>query len=241
MKGVFIAGTDTGVGKTVLAAALLSCLRARGMDAVPLKPVQTGCRREGARLVAPDLEFCLAAARFTPAPDEQDLMGPFRYEPACSPHLAAREAGETISIDAIETAATELGRRHEFLVVEGAGGVLAPVSEQYTMLDVMVRLGLPVVLAARPGLGTLNHTLLSLRELKRAELFVAAVVMVDLAPVEWGKIEQDNFRAIGRMGGIPAVEHLPYLGPLRAGSPDPAVFSKGACPPIIELVEMLAG
>ncbi len=92
-RGLFVTGTDTGVGKTVVAAAILRTWREMGVDAVPMKPVQTGCAGRGRRLVAPDLDSCLRVAGLRADPDEYALMAPYRYRPACSPHLAARLAG----------------------------------------------------------------------------------------------------------------------------------------------------
>ena len=101
MNGFFITGTDTGVGKTVVTAALVATARACGIDAVPMKPVQTGCIKKRGIYVATDLEFVLSMSDFHPAPLERERMAPYRYEPACSPHLAARLARRPIRIERI--------------------------------------------------------------------------------------------------------------------------------------------
>jgi len=207
MKSVFITGTDTGVGKTVVAASLLAAARARGIDAVPMKPVQTGCSRN---LAAPDLDFCLRAAQFKPQPNEQDLMCPYRFIPACGPHLAARLAHKRIRIGKIAGAFRRLSSLHETVIVEGAGGVLVPIDEKNSMLDIMKSLQLPVILVARTGLGTINHTLLSLAELRRAKLDVIGVVLVQSAPGKQGVIEKDNARTIGKLGLAPVLACLPF-------------------------------
>ena len=208
MKSVFITGTDTGIGKTVVAAGLLAAARARGIDAVPMKPVQTGCARN---LAAPDLDFCLREARFKPWPHERDWMCPYRFIPACSPHLAARLARKRIQIRKIAGGFNRLASLHEAVIVEGAGGVLAPINEKNTMLDIMKALRLPVILVARAGLGTINHTLLSLRELRHAKLKVVGVVLVESAPGKRSVIEKDNLRTIERLSGIPILAYLPYM------------------------------
>ena len=208
MKSVFITGTDTGIGKTVVAASLLAAARARGIDAVPMKPVQTGCARN---LAAPDLDFCLREARFKPWPHEQNWMCPYRFVPACSPHLAARLARKRIRIGKIADSFNHLASLHEMVIVEGAGGVLAPIDERNTMLDIMKALRLPVILVARAGLGTINHALLSLRELRHAKLKVIGVVLVKSASGERSVIEKDNLRTIERLSGIPTLTHLPYM------------------------------
>ncbi len=207
---LFVTGTDTGVGKTRVAAGLLARFRAAGMDAVPMKPVQTGCRLAKGRLVAPDLDFCLRAAGLKPGKRELADMAPYCFRPACSPHLAAKEAGVTLSLPVIERAFRRLSRAHEAVVVEGAGGVLVPLNERQTTLDLMIRLRLPVLLVARPGLGTLNHTLLSLRVLQEAGLTVLGVVLNQAKPGRWGRIEVDNCRTIERLGGVKVLGCLRY-------------------------------
>ena len=208
MKSVFITGTDTGVGKTVVAAGLLAAARARGIDAAPMKPVQTGCARNR---TAPDLDFCLGAARFKPPFHERVWMCPYRFIPACSPHLAARLARKRIRIEKIAASFNRLASLHEAVIVEGAGGVLAPIDEKNTMADIMKALKLPVILVARAGLGTLNHTFLSLRELRRARLQILGVALVEAAPGQWGVIEKDNVRMIEKGGGVPILARLPHM------------------------------
>ena len=222
-RGLFITGTDTGVGKTVVTAALLTLLRARGMDAVPMKPVQTGCRRTRGGLRAPDLDFVLRMAGLQPPTEELSWMCPYRFAPACSPHLAARLAHTRIRLARLRASFRRLGRRHACVLVEGAGGVLAPVGGRRTMLDVMSLLRLPVLLVARPGLGTINHTLLSLAALRGAKLRIAGVVLVDTEPRRWGTLERENAAAIARLGRVTILGRLPFLAGLD-GTMAPAAF-----------------
>jgi len=215
-RGLFITGTDTGVGKTVVSACLLRLLRREGLDAVPMKPVQTGATEapDGAR--APDLEFCLAAAGISPPPDERALMAPFLYMPACSPHLAARLAGDYPDVVRIERAADALLAHHDALVVEGAGGVMAPLNEAETMLDLMRVLKLPVLLVARAGLGTINHTLLSLMPLRMAGLHVVGVLFNADRPsdAESAFIAADNPDAVRQFGRVNILGLLPHAAGL---------------------------
>ena len=198
--GIFVTGTDTDVGKTFVSSALLAGWRSEGVDAVHMKPVQKGCVRRNGTLVAPDLVTCLKSCGLRPSRDELGDMAPYCFKPACSPHLAAREAGVRISLPVIEQAFRRLGRTHDAVIVEGAGGVLVPLNEQQTMLDLMVRLQLPVLLVARACLGTLNHTLLSLDVVRRSGLAVAGVVVNQSVPGKWGRIEEDNVRMIRQRG-----------------------------------------
>ncbi len=232
-KGVFITGTDTDAGKTIAAAAMLVSMRAFGIDAVPMKPVQTGGRwdrrpgAQGPELQSPDLTFCLRMAELRPDPEELQDMAPFIYEPACSPHLAAAKTGREISLDRILEAFRSLIRRHERVVVEGAGGVLAPVSGNQTMIDLMAMLGLPVILAARPGLGTINHTLLSIREIERSGLTLHGIIFCETTKAGWGEIEENNVETIGRMGKARVLGRIPYIAELaKKNGISPQVFKR---------------
>ena len=210
MSGIFVTGTDTGVGKTLVAAGLLRALREAGADAVPMKPVQTGCVRRHGGLMAPDLEFCLKAAGMVPTAEERARMAPYCFRPACSPHLAAQQAGRVISLARIRGAFRQLQDAHEVVVVEGAGGVFVPIDGRRTMVDLMKTLGLPVVLVGRPGLGTINHTLLSIQALRQAGLTVMAVVLNQTTPGRPGWIERDNRKTIQKMGGVPVLASLGF-------------------------------
>jgi dethiobiotin synthetase len=247
-KGVFITGTDTDAGKTIAAAAVLVSMRASGVDAVPMKPVQTGGlwsrdrlpgstlsstaplgrdSGQGPELQSPDLTFCLRMAELQADPEELQDMAPFIYEPACSPHLAAARTGRAISLHRIFEAFRSLLRRHERVVVEGAGGVLAPISGNQTMIDLMAMLELPVILAARPGLGTINHTLLSIREIERSGLRLHGIIFCETTKAGWGEIEEDNVETIGRMGRARVLGRIPYIAELaEKNGISPEVFKR---------------
>ncbi|MFH0908580.1 MAG: dethiobiotin synthase [bacterium] len=202
-RSFFVTGTDTGVGKTVVAAVLTAKLRARGYDVVPMKPVQTG--------EADDLAVSLRAADLTVDEAERKRMCPYRFALAASPHLAAAREGVTISIDRIRRACEELRARHDGVMVEGAGGALTPLTDSRSMLDVMTALRLPVMIVARPGLGTLNHTLLTIRELRRAKLDVRAVFLNETNAGSWGEIEEDNLQTLQRVAEVPTIVRFPFV------------------------------
>ena len=227
-RGVFITGTGTDVGKTVAAAAVLAALRSAGIDGVPMKPVQTGGVWRGGVLASADLEFCLRMAGLQAAGDEAHAMAPYVFEPACSPHLAASRTGREISFDRIAGAFETLSAAHHCVVVEGAGGLLAPVSEDSTMLDLMARLRLPVIVVASPGLGTINHTLLSLREIGRAGLPVLGVIFCETKNGPWGEIEEDNWKTIERMGKTRVLGRVPFMEGLAEGRVSPEEFRRVA-------------
>lgn len=202
--GYFITGTDTGVGKTLAAAAVLARLRESGLDAVPCKAVQTGCTADEPN---PDLDLCLRLNGLTAEPE----MAPYRFALPASPHLAAAREGRRIDLDTLVATIRRLRGRHDAVVVEGAGGVLVPLDDEATMLDLMVALALPVLLVARPGLGTLNHTLLSVAQLRGAGLTVAGILFSDADGAPWGEIEQDNLATLAARTRVPFVSVLPHL------------------------------
>ena len=204
MNGLFITGTDTGVGKTLVTATLLAWLRARGRAALPVKPVQTGWPG------ADDVDTALRAAGLLIRPDVLRQLTPFRYRLAASPHLASRGA---LTVDRMARACRRITPPTAPLLIEGAGGVLVPVNARETMRDLMRALRLPVVLVARPGLGTLNHTLLSLESLRAARLAVAAVVLNQQPGMPWGRIERDNLRTLAARARCPVIRFRPVKHP----------------------------
>ena len=214
-NGVFITGTDTGVGKTIVAALMLRDLRVSGIAATYFKPVQTGCRRRGKELIAPDLATVCALAGIRPSKKEKQLMAPCRYIKACSPHLAARIEERPIVPCKIINSFKILKNRHDFMIVEGAGGILTPLSRKYSMLDLMKALALPVILVARPGLGTINHTLLTLRELRRAKLNVIGIVINYTDATRKTVIEKDNLKTVERLGNTRIIAELPFMRDLQ--------------------------
>jgi len=218
-RGIFITGTGTDVGKTVVTAAVLRGARTAGIDAVPFKPVQTGAVAGPDGLVAPDVEFVLAAGGWTPPRDEIAALSPFLYRPACSPHLAGRLAGRPVQMDAVLARATELLARHDSLIVEGAGGVMVPLNESQTMLDLMVALAMPVLVVALDGLGTINHTLLTLAALRQAGLDVLGVVFNQPEPLGGTAefIRRDNPGTIARFGDTAVLGVLPHVTGLASG------------------------
>jgi len=193
LRGIFVTGTDTGVGKTVLAAALAAALRADGVDVAAFKPAVTGIDEpEDGRPADHDL---LAAAAGRPAAE----VTPHRFGPAVSPHLAAELAGTALEPAALVAAARAL--RADVVVAEGVGGLLVPLTLGYTIRDLAVDLGWPVVIAARPGLGTINHSLLTVESARAAGLDVRAVVLTPW-PEEPSVMQRSNAEAIARLGGV---------------------------------------
>ncbi len=220
--GLFVTGTDTGVGKTVLAAAILAALRAAGRAVVASKPLITGLGDPAARPWPHDHELLAAAAGARP---EQVIVRGFG--PAVSPHLAAELAGgDPPTVAAVARAVQAAARADAVLVVEGVGGLLVPIGPDGDVRALARALGLPLVIAARPGLGTINHTLLTLEAARRAGLAVAAVVLTPW-PAAPGLVERSNRETIARLGAV-AVEVLPWIAAPELG----ALAAAGAALPV---------
>jgi dethiobiotin synthetase len=207
VRGLFVTGTGTGVGKTVLTAALLAAMVAAGESVRAHKPVLTGLDDPPDEW-PPDHELLARAAGMAP-----EKVAPLRYGPPVSPHLAAALAGERIDPARIAAAAGAALRAADAqgatLIVEGVGGLLVPLAEDYTVRDLAVHLGLPLLIAAPPGLGTINHTLLTLHAARAAELEVRAAVLTPWPPRP-SAMEQSNRDTIARLGEI-EVAVLPHL------------------------------
>lgn len=210
IRGFFITGTGTDVGKTIAAAGVTRRLLKQGVDAMIMKPVQTGSLNG----TAPDVDFLSQAGEISVAPEARQHVTPFLYEPACSPHLAAKLAGKPISIPAILSSAQWLAARHQVLVVEGAGGLMVPLGEHSMMIDLISALALPVILTAHAGLGTINHVLLSLEALRIRNLKIAGVVISETVPTsdEDRFILEDNSQAIKAFGNVRVLARIPWLG-----------------------------
>lgn len=212
MPGCFVTATDTGVGKTVVAAAIAAGLRVRGVRVAASKPVVTG-------LDEPDpggapADHVLLAACTGQAPED---VTPVTFRPAVSPHLAADQAGTVLDPEVLLAHARAVGATAEVLVVEGVGGLLVPLTRTWSIRDHAVALGLPLVVVARPGLGTLNHTLLTLEAARTAGLEVRAVVVTpwDAGVGGVSDMEADNVATIRELGGVPVwtLPRLPALTP----------------------------
>lgn len=204
MRGLFVTGTGTDVGKTVVAAAILAALRARGERVAAFKPVVSGTDERVDPNWPPDHEL-LAAASGEDAGD----VAPAVFAAPLSPHLAAELAGEPLDAALLRGAFDVRAAEAETIVVEGVGGLLVPLTRDYLVRDLAVDLGLPLVVAASPGLGTINHTLLTLEAARGAGLTVAGVVMTPW-PDAPSAMEDDNRATIAQLGDT-EVATLPRL------------------------------
>jgi dethiobiotin synthetase len=202
LRGLFVTGTDTGVGKTVVAASIVTTLRARGEPVRAFKPVVTGTEEPDPVWPA-DHKLLARAAGMEPSD-----VTPVTFAPAVSPHLAAELEARAIEPADLVAHAKALG---EPLVAEGVGGLLVPLTTGYSVRDLAVDLGLPLVIAARPGLGTISHTLLTIESARAVGLEVRCVVLTPW-PDEPSTIERSNRATIEQLGGV-SVHGLPPTTP----------------------------
>jgi dethiobiotin synthetase len=213
MRGYFVTATGTEIGKTVVAAAIARTAAGAGARVAVFKPAVSGLVDyplapeswpSAARL--PDHALLRLAARSSQGDDE---IAPYRFGPPVSPHLAAELAGERIDPDRLRGAALAATEDADLLVCEGVGGFLVPLTPGYLVRDLARDLRLPVLIVAAPGLGTINHTLLTIESVRAAGLELAAVVL-NRWPAAPSAMERSNLETIERLGSVP-VETLPEL------------------------------
>ncbi len=207
MKGIFVTGTDTGVGKTYVGAGIAAALRMNGIDVGVMKPAETGCRTRRGELVPADAVLLMRSAGVT---DPLDLVNPFRFRAPLAPSEAAGREGKRVDMRKIVSAYRLLARRHDVMIVEGAGGILVPLTRSRSYRDLAALFCLPVLIVARPGLGTINHTLLTVEALQRKKLPLAGVVINYGREQRQGSAERTNPAVIERLSGVPIIGTIRY-------------------------------
>jgi dethiobiotin synthetase len=206
-KGIFITGTDTGVGKTFVACGLIKAMKEIGLDACPMKPVESGCRTSKGKLVPSDTNKLINASGVN---EPLDLINPYRLKHPLAPSVAADIEGVKIERRKILSAHSRLSKKYSITIVEGAGGIMAPVYKKYLFLDLARDLDLPVVIVSRPGLGTINHTLLTIEALKNKGLDISGVIINYSEINRKGLSEKTNPEVIEKLGGVPVLGSVPY-------------------------------
>lgn len=173
-KGVFVTGINTGVGKTVVAGAIAATVKAQGLDVGVMKPIATGGKEIDGKLVSEDVMYLKGICGNT---DDNDLVNPICFKPAIAPTLAASEHGTVIDLNKVWQAFEELKKKHEFLVVEGIGGLLVPIDDKLFITDMVSKMGLALVITSKDYLGAINHTLLTIECAKSRNLRVKGVII----------------------------------------------------------------
>jgi dethiobiotin synthetase len=214
-KGIFITGTDTDVGKTWVAAGLTAALRERDVNAVYFKPIQSGCPLKEGRLIPSDALLARQVAGLT---EPLEVLTPIALRLPLAPGVAAAQAGVEVDLELVAAACRNLSSRYEFLVVEGAGGLYVPlIGMDFLVLDLIRWLGLPLTVVAKSGLGTINHTVLTVKTALGADVQVAGVIL-NRYPEKPGLAEETNPGVIAALTGVPILGRLPEVPDINDAS-----------------------
>lgn len=209
-ESFFITGTGTGVGKTIVTAGIAGHFLSNGKNVSIMKPVQTGTGKS-----VSDLETVKAIVPgIIPLP--KLLASPYSFSLPASPLLAAKSENREINPNTILKAFNDASSRTDIdvLLVEGAGGLLVPLTEEFLMIDLISQMNIPAILVSAAGLGTVNHTLLSIEAMKKRNLKIAGIV-INKMPVNPSIVEKDNVKTIEQMGGIPVIAVIREFAFLR--------------------------
>jgi dethiobiotin synthetase len=208
IPGLFITGTDTNVGKTLVGAGIADWFRRRSKRIGVCKPIATGCehRREG--MISEDAEFL---AHHSGSSFPLATICPVRFAEPLAPAVAAERAGTEIDWKEINRVLHEISQASDYLIVEGVGGILVPLDSKHTVLDMASWLGMRVVIVARAGLGTISHTLLTIAALRSRDIRIAGVVINQYPAEDPGIAEETNPDAIARFGNVPVLCLIPQF------------------------------
>ena len=209
-KGLFITGTDTGVGKTAVAAAFAAYLRKRGVNVGVMKPVTTGVGTSDA-----DILMKAAGVR-----DSKESVSPYRLKEALAPHLASSLENVDIDLAWLLQLYEELSKRHEYMIVEGAGGILVPLKMNFFMADLIKMFELPLLVVSRPTLGTINHTLLTIRYAQMMGIPVRGMVFCYDRDYKRGIAEDTNPAELEKITDIRVVGEMPFIKNLKLNRKD---------------------
>ena len=203
MKGIFVAGTDTGVGKTVVTGLLARHMSLKGHSVVTQKWAGTG------RVSDIDTHIKMMGKRLCDFAEIRSAMAPYHFKFASSPHLAARLEGKRIDPERIKRSFRSLSRRFDIVIIEGIGGLLVPLRNNILVIDIVKDLKLPVILVAANKVGAINHALLSLEAMRARKIRIIGTIFNDAVP-EKEAIRLDNPHAVMRIGGTEMLGALPH-------------------------------
>ncbi|NWF99240.1 MAG: dethiobiotin synthase [Nitrospirae bacterium] len=216
-KGFFVTGTDTGVGKTIISAGLICFLNNLGYRTGAMKPVESGCRIQrftGLKTTSADILIPndgMFLKKIANMQESVDIITPIRFREPLAPFTASKIEGKPINIGKIKDAFSRLSKKYELLIVEGIGGLLVPIKKNYYVLDLAKDIGLPLIVVARPSLGTLNHTMLTVNYAIKEGLRVAGIIMNYNKPPENTIAEKTNSDILKKISPVPIIGIFPYL------------------------------
>ncbi len=205
MSGVFVTGTDTGVGKTLVAAGIAGALRRDGIDVGVMKPIATGIPRKN-DFKSSDAELL---AKMAGSADAEEEINPIFLPLEASPLAASRILNMDIKVEKVFSAFKLLTGKHEFVIVEGIGGVMVPIKENYFVIDMIKEMNLPVLIVSRAALGTLNHTLLTVRACREYDLNVVGIVVNCVK--DHNIVEKTAAKMIRELTGIFVIGSIPFV------------------------------
>lgn len=211
-KGFFVTGTDTGVGKTIVSAALISALRTNGINACGMKPVETGCKKIDGMVVPSDGAFLRKAAGMN---DAIRNITPYCFETPAAPFIASGIEGRNVEIALIRKKFQGLQKKYQAVIVEGIGGIMVPLMQNYFVIDLIKELGLPVIVVARPDLGTINHTLLTVNYALKEGARVAGIILNFSSRPKDTPAERTNPSAIRKLCPVQLLGAFPHLENLK--------------------------
>ena len=206
-KGIFITGTDTGVGKTVVAGGIAAALKCRNTDIGVMKPLESGCRLKDNTLLPED---ALLLKEMSGSSDPLEKICPYRFKNPVAPGVAAKMEGIEIKLDELNNLYLELEEKHDMMIVEGAGGLLVPVYENFLYSDLIKLFDLPIIVVAASKLGVINHTLLTVRHAQSLGIKVLGIVINHTSNCH-GIAEKTNPGVIENFLNIPVLGIVPYL------------------------------
>ena len=206
-KGLFVTGTDTGVGKTLVAGAIAKILSQKGKRVGVFKPVATGCKRTKEGLISKDAEFL---KNCTNVKLGFEVINPVKFAKPAAPFACEKAENKKVSIKKIAAAYEQICRTSDFVIVEGIGGVKVPITDKFDVIGLAKGFKLPVVVVARSKLGTINHTLLTIDAIRRSGLLLAGVVINGYDEKTEDFAEKTNARIIGKLGKVKILAIVPF-------------------------------
>lgn len=213
-SGIFITGTDTDVGKTIVSAGLALVLRDRGMKVGVMKPVATGCYGKDERLISQDAAFLIEAAQNEHPP----LTSPVRFRNPLSPNVAAMLEKKEVDVQGILKSYRQLQKYYDFLIIEGIGGLMVPLRKDYYVANLIREMGLPIVIVSYAGLGAINHTLLTVDAAMIRGLEVRGIIFNRVSVTNYSLAELTNPKVIHDLSGVPILGSLPDIEGLNIDS-----------------------
>jgi len=224
-SGLFVTGTDTGVGKTLIAGAIAKILTNKGRNVGVFKPIATGCKHKWDGLISSDTEFLSYCAN-----SELSLstITPVGYRTPAAPIVSAAREGRPVDFDKIATAYKDICRDSDAVLVEGIGGVRVPLTEEFDLLDLAVEFALPAVIVARPNLGTINHTLMTIDCVRAAKLKIAGVVINGYKATESTTAEDTAPEVIAQCSSADILSVVPFDETVDIEKPNLGEFIVGS-------------